>query len=210
MVEPLEIIDLLCSVYGKRALESDGFRMRPPFEHLISTVLSQQTTAHNCELATVRLFSRYSTPEEIASADIEELEDLVHPSGYYRMKARAVRDISVQLVERFGGKVPDNMCDLMSLPKVGSKTAACVMMYGFGRPAMIVDTHIHRVSNRLGFVHTRNASETEKALSELFPDSRWKDVDLALLSLGHECCHARNPDCAGCPVRGDCVNRSGQ
>jgi endonuclease-3 len=120
-----------------------------------------------------------------------------------------VKNVTAMIIEEFDGKVPDDAEDLMRLPGVGKKTAACVMRYGFGRPSVIVDTHINRVSQRLGISNSKKPEETQLAISNTVPQERWDDLDIAFITLGRTFCRPKNPDCDGCPVSDLCAHRNG-
>jgi endonuclease-3 len=175
-----------------------------PFRVLISTVLSQRTRDENTRLASKRLFSRYGTPSAIADAPVRELEELIRPSGFYRVKAGRIKRISHQILEEFGGKVPRKREDMMRLEGVGAKTAGCVQVYGFDDDGLPVDTHVHRISNRLGLVSTKSPEKTEPLLKELVPRKHWKEINLLMVRYGQSVCLPRNPRCGTCGLRDVC------
>ncbi|MEM3399797.1 MAG: endonuclease III [Candidatus Micrarchaeia archaeon] len=177
---------------------------RDPFRVLISTVLSQRTRDENTALASERLFSIYQTPLEIAHADLKEIEKLIKPSGFYKVKARRIKEISKIISEKYGGKTPENFEELLSLPGVGRKTANCVLAYGFGKDAIAVDTHVHRISNRLGLVKTKKPEETEMELIEKLPKKHWREFNDLLVKFGQSICLPRNPRCGICRVSRFC------
>jgi len=180
---------------------------KDPFCVLITTVLSQRTRDENTLKASERLFSKYRTPEEIAKVDIKDIERLIKPCGFYRIKARKVKDISKEILERFGGRVPESLEDLLSLPGVGRKTANCVIVYGFGKPAIPVDTHVHRISNRLGLVKTRTPEETERELLRVVPKNLWIRLNELFVKFGKSICRPIRPLCEKCPVEKFCKYR---
>ncbi len=175
-----------------------------PFRVLISTVLSQRTKDQNTRAAAERLFSRYRTPSQIADAPLPELERLIRPSGFYKVKAKRIRDISRQLVRDFGGRVPRRRHELMSLDGVGPKTAGCVQVYAFGDHALPVDTHVHRISNRLGLVMTKTPEETEPRLQAAIPKAYWREINLLMVRYGQLVCLPRNPRCGICGLTDIC------
>jgi len=175
-----------------------------PFHVLIATVLSQRTKDQNTEKAAGRLFSKYRTPQAIASAPVAELEGLIKSSGFYKVKARRIKRISRQLIDIFGGKVPNDREKLMSLDGVGPKTAGCVIVYGFDNDELPVDTHVHRISNRLGLVRTKTPEKTEHALKKAVPRKYWKVINHLMVSFGQKVCMPRNPRCSVCGLRGIC------
>jgi endonuclease-3 len=171
-----------------------------PFRVLISTILSQRTRDENTHAASEALFSRFGTPDELADAARSEVEALIRPAGFYRQKAGAIIEVSRQLRSRYDSKVPADLDALMSLPGVGRKTANCVLAYGFGKPAIAVDTHVHRISNLLGLVRTATPEDTELALSLIIPEKRWLDVNRLLVRHGQSVCRPSGPHCADCPI----------
>ncbi|MFX0031823.1 MAG: endonuclease III domain-containing protein [Candidatus Hodarchaeota archaeon] len=192
------------SLEGEAHLDELAKKKQDPFKILISTILSARTRDSNTKEATETLFSKYNTPQQIADADIEELEQLVYKSGFYRVKAVRIKEVSKLIVEEFNSEVPNNLEELLRLPGIGSKTANCVLVYAFKIPAIPVDTHVHRISNRLGWVKTRNTMDTEKELKELIPKSEWIRVNRLLVRFGQEICLPNNPKCKICPLSNSC------
>ncbi len=185
---------LRSAVNGKAALD----RLRNPFRVLISTILSQRTKDANTARAAKQLFSRYKTPRQIANARIAELQRLIKPAGFYREKAKRIKRASVHLLRFYNGRVPKTREALMAIEGVGAKTAGCVLVYGFGIPAIPVDTHVHRVSNRIGFVSTKTPEQTELALMQHIPKKYWIELNSLLVRFGQQVCLPRNPRCSGC------------
>ena len=178
---------------------------RDPFKVLVKTILSQRTRDENTDEASRRLFSAgYDTPEKLAKADPEDLYDLVKPAGMFRQKAERLIEVAKILLERYGGKVPDDLESLLSLPGVGRKTANIVLYVGFKKPALAVDTHVHRISNRLGWVRTKSPEETEKELREILPPDLWGPINGSMVEMGRRVCTPRNPKCDICPLREVC------
>jgi endonuclease-3 len=175
-----------------------------PFEVLISTVLSQRTRDENTERASERLFMRYRSPGQLSQAPLKSIESLIRPSGFYKVKARRIRDISRILVEKYGGKVPSDIGTLVSLPGVGRKTANCVLVYAYGIPAIPVDTHVHRISNRIGLVKTRTPEKTESELLKIIPRRYWTEFNDLFVKFGQRTCKPVKPECWRCPVAGHC------
>ena len=175
-----------------------------PFRILISTILSQRTRDENTTRASENLFSRYGTAKELARADINEVRKLIRPSGFYNVKARSIITVSRQLLEEFGGRVPDDVEDLLKLHSVGRKTANCVLVYGFDKPAIPVDTHVHRISNRLGFVDSRRPEETEAQLVKTVPRRYWLDLNDLFVRFGQTICKPIGPRCGSCTLRSAC------
>jgi endonuclease-3 len=175
-----------------------------PFHVLISTVLSQRTKDANTYAASNALFHRFDTPEELADAVISDIIPLIRPAGFPETKAKAIKEIGRRLHEEKGDEVPDDIEYLLSLPMVGRKTANCVLAYAFREPAICVDTHVHRITNRIGLVKTKDAEGTEMALANAVPRDLWIDVNSLLVRFGQNICLPRNPRCAICPVAPHC------
>jgi len=175
-----------------------------PFQTLIATVLSQRTRDEATAVASERLFGRYPDAASLARARPADVEPLIRASGFYRQKARTIVRIAQLILER--GNVPRDMEGLLALPGVGRKTANCVLVYGFGERAIPVDTHVHRISNRLGWVSTRTPEKTEEALRAFLPSKYWLDVNELLVLFGRELCRPIGPRCGECPLTG-CPSR---
>ncbi len=175
-----------------------------PFELLVATILSAQCTDKQVNRVTRTLFQEFKTPEDFAKAPLETLEALIRPTGYFRNKAKNIQKCAQALVERFNGRVPDSLKALVSLPGVGRKTANVVLGAAFGRPGIVVDTHVARISKRLGLTQNKDPVKIEFDLMEILPESKWSDFSLLLIYLGREFCTARKPHCAVCPVNRYC------
>ncbi len=169
-----------------------------PFQVLIATILSQRTRDENTARAARALFAKYATPEAIERAPVADLKRLIRPCGFYNQKARVLKEACRVLRERHGGRVPDTIEELLALPGVGRKTANCVLVYGFRLPAIPVDTHVHRISNRLGWVKTRTPEETEEALVRTVPRRYWLDLNEFFVRFGQEVCRPIGPRCGEC------------
>ncbi len=175
-----------------------------PFRILIGTILSHRTKDENTTRATENLFSRYKTPAELAGADPRTVRRLIRPSGFYNMKTKNIITTSKQIVQQFGGEVPDNEEDLLKLRAVGRKTANCVLVYAFNKPAIPVDTHVHRISNRLGLVKTRKPEETEAELVRTVPKRYWLELNDLFVRFGQTTCKPIGPKCGVCTLKGSC------
>lgn len=175
-----------------------------PFIVLISTIISQRTRDEQTKVAAERLLSAFPSVEEMACADVKDIETLIKPAGFYRVKARKIKEVCNLLLTEHHGKVPDNIESLIRLPSVGRKTANCVLVFGFGKPAIPVDTHVHRISNRLGLVATSKPEETEKALEDTLPKRYWLDINHMFVRFGQTVCRPINPKCELCPVKELC------
>jgi endonuclease-3 len=178
-----------------------------PFRTLVATVLSQRTREEKTAVAAQNLFAVYPDVASLAAASPEKVVPLIRPAGFYNQKAPTIIELSRRLVADFGGKVPREMDRLLALPGVGRKTANCVLVYGFGIPAIPVDTHVHRISNRLGWVRTLSPEETERALVECLPKRYWLDINELFVLFGRELCRPLGPRCqecglVKCPSRG--------
>lgn len=174
------------------------------FELLIAVILSAQCTDKRVNIVTKELFKKYKTPQAFAACDLNQLEEIIKPCGFYKMKAKHIKNACQKLVKEFGGQVPQDMDKLMTLDGVGRKTASVVLAVGFGIPAVPVDTHVQRVSNRLGFCTTTSVEDTEKELKKLFDKKDWIDMHHVILLYGRYYCMARNPKCETCMVKNDC------
>jgi endonuclease-3 len=175
-----------------------------PFQVLISTVLSQRTRDENTERASNNLFMRYKTPKQLAQAPLKNIERLIKPSGFYKTKASRIREISSILVKKYKGKVPRDFEKLISLPGVGRKTANCVLVYAYRLPAIPVDTHVHRISNRVGLVKTKTPEQTESALVKIIPREYWTELNDLFVKFGQRICQPIRPRCWECPIVRHC------
>jgi endonuclease-3 len=173
-------------------------RQRDPFKVLVSCVISLRTKDEVTGEASARLFEAASTPGDMAAIPESRIEKLIYPAGFYRVKARNIRELSRQILDRFDGKVPDTLEELLTLPGVGRKTANLVVSVGFGKPGICVDTHVHRISNRLGYVSTRTPKETEFALREKLPPEYWIYFNDLLVTYGQNICTPLSPFCSRC------------
>jgi endonuclease-3 len=173
-------------------------------ELLVATILSAQCTDERVNQVTPQLFRRYPTAEDYAEADLSELEERVRPTGFFRNKARSIAGLGAALMDRHGGEVPDRMEDLVKLPGVGRKTANVLLGNWHDRPAVMVDTHVTRLSTRLGLTSERDAVKIEFALQELFPKQDWTFTSHALIWHGRRVCKARKPACEKCALAPDC------
>ncbi len=176
-----------------------------PFQLLVATILSAQCTDAKVNQVTPELFRKYPTPRVLARASQEEVEALIRPTGFFTQKARYLREASALLVERFQGRVPDRMEDLVSLPGVARKTANVVLGTWFGKnEGIVVDTHVKRLAGRLGLSGEKDPGRIERDLQALFPRESWTFLGHALILLGRKFCKARKPSCPECPLREAC------
>lgn len=175
-----------------------------PFRILVSTLLSLRTKDKVTLEASQRLLEKAPTAATLLSLTEEEIQTLIYPVGFYRVKARNLKQIAYQLIDRFQGEVPADRQLLLSLPGVGRKTANLVLNLGFGIPAICVDTHVHRISNRLGWVRTRTPEQTEYALMEVLPQRYWIPINEVLVAYGQRVCTPQSPFCSTCPLEREC------
>lgn len=189
---------------GETALAKIVAEREDPFLVLISTILSQRTRDEMTERASRQLFAKYDTPRAIADADPIDLERLIKPVGFYRQKAIQIRRVSRVLLDRFGGRVPATYEELIELPQVGPKTANCVLVYGFGEPRIPTDTHVHRVSNRLGLVRTKTPEKTEQRLMRTVPKEFWLHINELFIRFGKDICRPIGPRCSSCSFTSMC------
>ncbi|WP_436850767.1 endonuclease III [Streptomyces avermitilis] len=170
------------------------------FQLILATVLSAQTTDLRVNQTTPALFAKYPTPEDLAAANPEEVEEILRPTGFFRAKTRAVIGLSKALVEEFGGEVPGRLEDLVKLPGVGRKTAFVVLGNAFGRPGITVDTHFQRLVRRWQWTDEKDPDKIEAAVGALFPKSEWTMLSHHVIFHGRRICHARKPACGACPI----------
>ncbi len=194
----VKLLEILAATYGSRPW--NWHTRQPPFRILIGTVLSQRTRDEKTDEAARALFARYPSPEMLASAPVEEIAKLIRSANYYYTKASRIKEISTIVMEKYAGETPDNLADLTQLPGVGRKTAACVMVYGFGKPALPVDTHVHRISNRIGLIQTKTPVESEKELWKVVPQKYIMVYNELMVKHGQNVCKPITPLCQECPI----------
>ncbi|MFH1721020.1 MAG: endonuclease III [Candidatus Altiarchaeota archaeon] len=175
-----------------------------PFKVLISTILSARTKDENTARVSAILFSRFTDAASLSRAPIDEIENLIKSIGFYRAKAKHIKETSRMIVDDFMGIIPNNIKDLLTLPGVGRKTANCLLVYGYGIPAIAVDTHVHRISNRLGWVKTKTPEETEKVLEKILPKRWWLKINEYFVLYGKEICQPKKPKCGECVIENIC------
>jgi endonuclease-3 len=195
------ILDRLDAVFAGRGIE---LRAGSPWELLVATILSAQCTDQRVNQVTPALFARFRAPADFAGADRGELEQLIKPTGFFRAKAKSLIACGQALTERFGGRVPRTMEELVTLPGVGRKTANVILGGAFGQPAVVVDTHVTRVAGRLGLSRSTNPEQIERDLQRLIPESRWTSGSHHLLLHGRYVCVARRPRCEQCALHDLC------
>jgi len=173
---------------------------RDPFLVLISCILSLRTKDAVSLAASQRLFARGQTPAELLHLSVKDIETSIYPTGFYRQKTKQIKALCAILIEKYQSRVPDNEKELLALPGVGPKTTALVLSEGFGIPAICVDTHVHRISNRLGLVKTKNVTETEQQLKQLLPEKYWSEYNKLMVMWGQNICVPISPKCSICPL----------
>ena len=181
-----------------------GHYLETPFTVLISCILSLRTQDKTTTAASERLFAIASTPEKMLATPAGVIEKAIYPVSFYRVKTRSIQAISELLLTRFGGQVPSELDDLLELPGVGRKTANIVVTLGFQKPGIAVDTHVHRISNRLGYVRTKNADDTEMALRRKLPPRYWVTFNDLLVTYGQNLCKPISPFCSRCKIAQYC------
>ena len=179
-------------------------RTRDPFRVLISTMLSLRTKDEVTTVASRRLFGKAVTPQEMLRLPSEQIQKLIYPVGFYKTKADNILKVCRILVDEYEGNVPDDLDRLLKFPGVGRKTANLVVTLGFGKPGICVDTHVHRIPNRLGWISTDAPEQTERSLEEILPERFWIEINRVLVRFGQLVCTPVSPRCSICPLSGLC------
>ena len=175
-----------------------------PFKILIGTILSARTRDETTTNVIKILFSRFKNPDELSKANLNEIKQLIQKIGFYNVKALRIKQVSKILVDKYNGKVPSNIDDLLTFPGVGRKTANCVLVYGFRKPAIPVDIHVHRISNRIGIANTKKPEETEIVLQESVDEKYWTAVNETFVVFGQNICLPIRPKCSLCRLTKIC------
>ena len=175
-----------------------------PFRILIATILSARTKDENTTKAADKLFKLYGTPQKLAKAKVRDVEKVIKSVGFYHVKSKRIIEVANLILSKYNGKVPADIDKLVDMPGVGRKTANCVLVYAFEKPAIPVDTHVHRISNRLGLVDTKMPEETEMALREKIPKKYWLDINNTFVMYGQNICKPISPMCDVCKIRKTC------
>jgi len=179
-------------------------KKRDPFRVLISTIISLRTKDKTTEEASKRLFAIAKTPLDISKLPIDVIEKSIYPAGFYKVKANNIKNISKIIVDKYNGKVPDSIDKLLELPGVGRKTANLVVTLGYNKPGICVDTHVHRIANRLGYVNTKTPEQTEMVLREKLPQEYWIEINDLLVTYGQNVCTPVSPFCSKCRLKNIC------
>jgi endonuclease III len=175
-----------------------------PFKILIGTILSSRTRDEQTTKAVKNLFTKYKDPQDIAMADTKDIKKLISAVGFYNIKAKRIKEVSNIINIKYNGKIPNNIKDLLELPGVGRKTANCVLVYGFNMPAIPVDTHVHRIFNRLGEVRTKDPLDTEETLSKILEKKYWIKLNSIVVRYGQNICLPAKPRCSCCKLKENC------
>jgi endonuclease-3 len=199
-----QVITLLAAEYPGSASELVALHQHNPFELLVATILSAQTTDERVNMTTPDLFAAYPTPAALAAAPLDDLERLIHSTGFFRAKSRNLVGMAMALVERFGGEVPTEMEDLTTLPGVGRKTANVVRSVAFDLPGLPVDTHVGRLARRLRLTTEQDPVKVESDLDALVPEEERGALSIRLILHGRRVCTARNPNCEVCVLAHVC------
>ena len=175
-----------------------------PFSILIGTILSARTKDESTTRVVKVLFSKYKNPKELANAKIKDIEKIIRSIGFYHVKSKRIIEVAKIINTKFKGKVPDDLDTLIQLPGVGRKTANCVLVYAFEKPAIPVDIHVHRISNRLGLVNTKNPEETEQELMKKIRKKYWIEINDTFVMYGQNICKPISPMCDVCKIKKNC------
>lgn len=186
--------------FQKQETMLSQFGRRGSFQILISTILSARTKDTTTIPICKKLFEKYPSVIELAKADVGKIRKIIYGIGFYKTKSARIIEVAKILCEKYAGKVPDSLEKLLELPGVGRKTANCVLVYAFRKPSIPVDTHVHRISNRLGWVRTQTPEETELELQKIVPKKYWVEINEHLVTHGQTICVPISPFCSKCPV----------
>src|SRR3989344_3200952 len=175
-----------------------------PFQLLVMTSLSARSKDSTLIPIVKEMFAKYPNPEDFVKINIKELEKIIFKIGFYRTKSKHIKELSKIIISQYHGKIPEAFEDLISLPGVGRKTANCILNYAFRKPAIAVDVHVHRISNRLGWIKTKTPEETEEALKKIVPKEEWINVNKLLVGHGQTICSPIKPNCPKCSINSYC------
>ena len=201
MVETMNVVNppRMTALKELHEAETEG-----PFSILIGTILSARTRDENTTKVMKNLLSHYKSPKALSSAKVKEVEKIIKPIGFYHVKAKRIIKVASIINSQYGGNVPDDFEKLIELPGVGRKTANCVLVYAFDKPAIPVDTHVHRISNRLGLVRTKAPEDTEKELMKKIPKKYWLEINDTFVMYGQNICKPISPMCNVCKIKRKC------
>ena len=198
---PGKILKILRRTYGKAEC---ALRHKNPFQLAVSTILSAQCTDKRVNMVTPALFKKYPTPKHFAKAPQPAIETMIKSTGFYKNKAKSLRGLSQQLVSKYGGRVPKTLEELVKLPGIGRKTANVILGVAFDIPGIVVDTHVTRLTNRMGFTKQKDPVKIEFEMMKIFPRKDWNDFGLLFIQHGRAICPARKPKCEVCPLNALC------
>jgi endonuclease-3 len=201
-----EIMEKLKKIYPSTDMTTlNRMRKKPDaFKVLISCLLSLRARDENTEKVSKQLFEVANTPQEIIKIPVEKLEKIIFSSGHYKKKSRVLQSVSNELITRFNSKVPDKKEDLLSIKGIGPKTANIVLAFAFNQPVLPIDTHCHRIPNRLGWIETKTPEKTEKELEKILPKEYWSDFNAIFVQFGRDICQPVSPKCSECPINTHC------
>ncbi len=202
-----KVLSILSKQQGTTTMLGRMGEKYEPFKVLISTILSARARDEVTEVIAEKLFEKYPTAQKLANADAKEVKKIIKRIGFYNAKTKNIINSAKMLLEKFDGKVPDTMEQLIELPGVGRKVANCVLVYSFQKDAIPVDTHVHRISNRLGWVKTKMPEDTEQALEKLVPRKHWQLINDTFVAHGKTICAPISPFCSKCPIYKYCKRR---
>ena len=202
--DTINLIEILKNTYPDAKCSLD---FKTPFQMVVAVMLSAQCTDERVNKTTPELFNKCKTIEDFANIDIQDLEKIIHPCGFYKNKAKNIKLCAKKVLDNFNGIVPNTMDELLSLPGVGRKSANVIMLEVYGiANGVAVDTHAKRISNRLGLSNNKEPEKIEQDLIQIFPKKYWKDINHLFIWHGRNCCTARNPQCKNCPIKKYCKN----
>jgi len=202
-----KVLSILVKEQGTSTMLGRMGEKYEPFKVLISTILSARAKDEVTEVISEKLFEKYPTAEKLARANKKDVIKIIHRIGFYNAKSKNIINAAKMLLEKFGGKVPRTMEQLIELPGVGRKVANCVLVYSFGTPALPIDTHCHRIPNRLGWIRTKTPEETEQKLMKILPRKHWLAFNDTFVTHGKTICVPISPFCSKCPVYNYCKRR---
>ncbi len=201
----IKILEDQVRKFGFPVVENISQKYKSPFHILVSTILSARTKDEVTEKVSNRLFKKVRSPEDLTRMKEEEIAKLIYPIGFYKTKAKSLKKMSKILIDKYRGKVPDDIEELLKLPGVGRKTANLVIIRAFGKYGICVDTHVHRIVNRWGYIKTKSPEETEKVLRHKLPKKYWKKINTLLVLYGKNICKPIKPACENCGIKKYCA-----
>ncbi|MEN7982253.1 MAG: endonuclease III [Nanoarchaeota archaeon] len=201
-----QVIKILSKKYSNKGVTTlNRMRTKPkPFEILISCLLSLRARDENTEKVSEKLFKIANTPEKIISLPMKKLEKIIFSSGHYRKKAKTLQHVSRVLIDKYNSKVPDTYEKLISIKGIGPKTANIVLAFAFGKLVLPIDTHCHRIPNRMGWIKTKTPEQTEKELTKILPKKYWREFNAIFVQFGRDICNPISPKCSICPIKKYC------